>query len=105
METDKPASPARKRGGCLTAFLVVMMIVNPIVAVLYFAGGSMIRQGLPDAPPWAIPVLGAFCLVNAACAVALFMWKRWGFYGFVISAVVALVVNIVVGLPITQVVA
>jgi hypothetical protein len=100
-----PPPPGRKRGGCLTAFLIIMMIVNPLVAIAYFALGSTMRQNLPGAPTWAIPVLGIFCIVNFASAMAVWRWKRWGFYGFVISAIVALVINIMIGLPVHQVVA
>jgi len=101
----QPSPPERRRGGCLTAFLVVMMIVNPLTALVYFLGASFIKRGLPDAPAWSMPVLGAFCILNTACAVALWKWKKWGLYGFVFSAVVALIVNIVIGLPLAQVVA
>ena len=101
-----PAPPTdRRRGGCLTAFLLAMMIINPLVAILYLAAGSLVQKGLPDAPSWAIPVLGIFCIVNLACAIALWRWKRWGFYGFVVSAIVALVINIIIGLPAHQIIA
>jgi hypothetical protein len=81
-----------------------MMIINPLVAILYLAAGSTIAKNLPDAPAWAIPVLGIFCIVNFAGAIALWRWKRWGFYAFVVSALVALVVNIMIGIPLVQVV-
>ena len=99
-----PASPeTRSRGGCLTAFLIVMMIVNPLVAIMYLATGSAIQRSL-DAPSWAIPVLGIFCIVNFVAAIALWRWKKWGFYAFVVSSLVALVINIMIGLPLYQVV-
>jgi hypothetical protein len=102
--TTPPSEPARVRGGCLTVFLIAIMVVNPIVAILYFTMGEAIRKGLPDAPSWAIPVLGVFCLLNLVFAIALWMWKKWGFYGFVASTVAALVINIISGLPLHQVV-
>jgi hypothetical protein len=103
-ETPAPPPGARNRGGCLAAFLVAMMIINPLVAILYLAAGSTISKNLPDAPTWAIPVLGIFCIVNFAGAIALWRWKKWGFYAFVVSALVALVVNIMIGIPLFQVI-
>lgn len=102
-----PAPPPseRARGGCLTAFLIAVMIINPLVAIMYLAMGSTITKNLPDAPGWAMPVLGIFCIVNFVSALALWRWKKWGFYGFVVSSIVALVVNIVIGLPAHQVIA
>lgn len=104
-EAPAPPPEARSRGGCLTAFLVAMMIINPLVAILYLAAGSAIAKNLPDAPTWAMPVLGIFCIVNLAGAIALWRWKRWGFYAFVVSTIVALVVNIIIGLPAHQIIA
>jgi len=98
-----PEKEGRRRGGCLTAYLIMIMAVNPLVALLYFFDGSLIREGLPDAPGWSIPVLGILCLFNAGFAVALWLWKKWGFWGFAGTAAVAFVVNIVLGLPLVQV--
>jgi len=103
-EVPAPPPQERNRGGCLTAFLVAMMIINPLVAILYLAAGSTIAKNLPNAPSWSIPVLGIFCIVNFAGAIALWRWKRWGFYAFVVSALVALVVNIIIGIPLYQVI-
>ncbi len=115
IEETKPGSPPdpapapppaeRSRGGCLTAFLIAVMIINPLVAIMYLAAGSLIQKGLPDAPSWAMPVLGIFCIVNFASAIALWRWKRWGFYGFLVSSIVALVINIIIGVPAHQIIA
>jgi hypothetical protein len=34
------------------------------------------------------------------CTIALFRWKKWGFWGFCVSSVVAIVVNLSGGLGI-----
>lgn len=90
----------KSRHGCLTAWLVVMIIANSATALIYLVGGQNIRANLPDAPSWMFPVLIVFALFNVACAIALFQWKKWGFWGFVFSSVVALIVNINAGLGI-----
>jgi hypothetical protein len=42
--------------------------------------------------------LAAAGLVNVLCAVALLRWKKWGFWGFVASAVAIFIVNLSIGL-------
>lgn len=90
----------KSRHGCLTAWLVLMIIANSASALMYLLGSDAIRQALPNAPGWAFPVLIVFSLFNLVCAIALFQWKKWGFWGFCVSSVVALVVNLSIGLGI-----
>ena len=83
--------PEKQRHGCLTAWLIFMMIFN-------FAGGAgylyitnqfklnhVVVSGIP---PWIWPTLAAVCFSNFFCAVALFHWKKWGFYGFCLSCLI-----------------
>jgi len=86
------------RHGCLTAWLVFMIIVNSGTALYYLASGQSVRQLNPAMPDWALPVLILGCVLNVVFAVALFQWKKWGFYGFVCVAVVAMMVNFASGL-------
>lgn len=89
---------APERGGCLTAFLVLMMIANPLVGLFYILGGDLLRRGMPDAPRWALPVLAVGAFVQFACAIGIWSWRRWGVYGSCAMALVALVVNFAIGL-------
>ena len=90
----------RNRHGCLTAWLVLMIVANSATALMYLLGSEAIRPTLPDAAGWEFPVLILISLFNLVCAIALFQWKRWGFWGFCASSVVALAVNLAVGLGI-----
>ena len=87
----------RDRGGCLTAFLVLMMIANPLVGLMYVVTGDTIKRTL-HAPDWAIPVLTIASLVNFACAVGIWKWKKWGVFGAVAMAAIGLVVNFTIGI-------
>ena len=89
----------KKRHGCLTAFLVVGLIGNALAALGNIAGGDAIRETLPaDAPSWGLPLLALAGVFNIVCIVALWKWKKWGFLGFVASSVVALMVNLMMGM-------
>ncbi len=88
----------KQRGGCLTAWIILAMIANPLVAIFYLFSGSQLTKSLPGFPGWAIPVLVVIAIANTVFAVGIWMWKRWGVYGFAASAVITLVVNLVAGL-------
>lgn len=94
----------KKRHGCLTAWLGLMIVVNALTALAYLLGSSMMRQAMPNAPAWAFPVLIVFAVINVVCAVALFQWKKWGFWGVCVSSAAGLVVNLSIGLSIGSVV-
>ncbi len=85
----------RKRGGCLTAFLILMLIANPLTGIYYLLAGSTIRQTFPNFPDWAGPLFGVMALANFVFAIAIWKWKKWGVYGFVASAAVAFLVNVI----------
>lgn len=88
----------KTRHGCLTAWLVFMIIVNAATALMYLFGGERIGLMLPDMPGWALPILIAVGAFNLVCAIALLQWKKWGFWGFCATSVVVLVVNLMANL-------
>jgi hypothetical protein len=108
----------RKRHGCLTAWLVLLIIMNSITVLTYliyfFGSGIFIQvlqnqelqsqlpqsqmlqiQMLLNTPIWVFIVLIALALFNVVCAAALFMWKKWGFWGFCATSASALAVNLI----------
>lgn len=111
---------AKNRHGCLAAWLVLMIIVNSLGVLGYLMsllGRGMISQILQsqmyqsqmsqsqilqiqmllNIPIWVFLVSIMFLIFNVVCAIALFLWKKWGFWGFCASSVAALVVNLSVG--------
>ena len=88
----------KKRHGCLTAYLVLMIVVNSASALIYLFGSEAVRRNAPNMPGWALPVLVVMGIFNLICAIALFRWKKWGFWGFVVSAVAAFFVNLSIGI-------
>ena len=69
---------------------------------MYLAAGDAIMKQFPDAPSWSAPALAVACLFNLVCAIAVFMWKKWGVWGFCLSSVAAVVLNLMIGLGIGQ---
>ena len=89
-----PHDARKTRHGCVTAWLVLMIVANSLTAVVNLASEEAIRKTLPDMPSWALPVLASCAALNVVFAIALFAWKKWGFYGFVGTSIVALIVNL-----------
>lgn len=94
----------RERGGCLTAWLVLVLIVNPLTGIYYLLQGQELARQLPNFPGWAIPALVVVAFANFAFAVGIWTWKRWGIYGLIGSAVVATIINVLSGLAIPGIV-
>ncbi len=95
-------SEVKHRHGCLTAWLVLMIIVNSAIALVYILGGAAIRQSYSSAPGWAFTVLAVAGIVNVVCSIALLKWKKWGFFGFTATSAVTFAVNLMIGVPILQ---
>lgn len=86
------------RSGCLTALLGVMIAANAFVAVIYL---GILVQGrtIGTAPRWALAVLLLFGLLNVASLIAVWRWRKWGFFAFLVSVAAVLFVNLYIGLP------
>ena len=95
-------SEQKERHGCLTAWLIFVIITNSIGALMYLFFKQFISQSMPDLPGWAFPVLAVFSLFGIVCAVALFKWKKWGFWGFCGSTIATIIFNLYLGFGIVS---
>lgn len=92
----------KQRHGCLTAWLILMIVANSLSALMYLFAKNLILDAVPETPEWTFPVYAALGIVNVICAIALARWKKWGFFGFVATTLVGLVINIIVEVEIMQ---
>lgn len=90
----------RKRHGCLTAYLICLVIVTSMSALIFLL--ISVQRYYPNAPGWTKPMAVILSLTNLAWPFALLRWKRWGFWGFCGSSVVGVVFNLTVGLGMLQ---
>ena len=76
-----------------------MLIGNGSTALLYLIGGQLLILLMPalSMPLWAIYFLGILAVLNFIFTIFLFMWKKWAFYTFCVSAVITFIVNVVIG--------
>ena len=92
-------SSQSQRHGCLTTYLVFVIIINSAMALMYLFGAEWLRRNHAKTPDWAFWTLAMAGVVNVISAVALLRWRRWGFWLFVLSAIIGVAVNLSIGLP------
>src|SRR4051794_26402620 len=98
-DNPTPTPSPSDRHGCLTTYLVFVIIINSAMVLMYLFGTEWLRRNGANTPDWAFWALTGAGLVNVVSAIALLRWKRWGFWLCVASAVAGMVVNIAIGLP------
>src|ERR1700727_2872164 len=97
--TNEAPDNGKKRHGCATAWLVLLIIANSLAALLYLFAGDFINKSLPK--PISTSTLILLTIIgigNVFFAILLLRWSKSGFWGFVMSAIAALIVNLMVGL-------
>ena len=108
-ETARETTPTstKQRHGCLTAYLVVMLIANFGTLISYLVIKYALQDSATDIPPipdWAFATLLTLGMGNIICVVAIFRWKLWGFWGFACLAFATLLVNLQLGFSFAEVV-
>jgi len=92
----------KKRHGCLTAWLILMIVANALTAILIPLSAAAVQQTNPNFPVWVLWVTASLAVLNILFAAALLAWKKWGFYGFAVNSGIAFGLNLYAGLPLQQ---
>jgi glucan phosphoethanolaminetransferase (alkaline phosphatase superfamily) len=92
MLQNSTQAKTKKRHGCLTVYLSVV-----IVGIVIFLFIYLLRGLAPDSawPVWEILLCSFFALVDIVCLIAIFKWKKWGVWGLCAIQVIGLIVNII----------
>jgi hypothetical protein len=92
--TDK----APGRGGCLSALLIAMAVVNLLVAVHYLRAGSTLARALPRMRPWMLYAFATIGFINTILVVAVWYWRKWAIFGLVVTALIVAGINHMIGI-------
>ncbi len=92
----------KQRHGCLTAWLIVMILANGFTAVITPLTVSSIQQAIPGFPTWIVWPIALLAILNVVFAIALFNWKKWGFFGFLVNSLIAFGLNLYAGIGVPQ---
>ncbi len=94
---------AKQRHGCVTAWLILMIFINSLAAIVNLFASEMIRNNLPgDVSTSLIIILGILGIANVVFSVLLFQHRKLGFFGFTITSIGAVFINLSIGLDIAQ---
>ncbi|GCE03168.1 hypothetical protein [Dictyobacter aurantiacus] len=91
-DMDAVPAPRRKRGGCLTAWLIFNLVVVVALTLLYFMAtlGAM-ANNTTTVSPFVFLLLGVVGIIGIVGLSLLLAWKKWGFYlvaGYVLIGIV-----------------
>ncbi len=102
MNESTPITSHEKRHGCLTTWLILMIVANAATAISTPLMYDSIKRVAPNASPATMALISIAGVANVIFAIALFRWKKWGFLGFVATSVIALITNLFIGVGIAQ---
>ncbi|WP_426671479.1 hypothetical protein ACPPVU_09595 [Mucilaginibacter sp. McL0603] len=95
---DRPVPIIPERHGCVTAWLIVMLIINSICTLIYFFASNLMEKRLKVSfvTIAAIVIIG---VLNSVFSVMLLYWKKAGFYGFFATTIISFIINFCIKLP------
>jgi hypothetical protein len=97
LKTDKMEN--KERHGCVTSLLVIMIILNSLSVLAYLFAGDAVSKNLPHGiSNTMMSILIGGALANAFFSFMLLQWKRWAFWGCIITSLVAFSVNLSIGI-------
>jgi len=95
-------SEVKKRHGCLEAILIFLLIGNALAALTFLVGWQVFKEDSLGVSKWTFPVLGVLAAANVLFAIALFKWKKMGFWGLIVTTLVGVSVQMSGGYGIGQ---
>ena len=100
---NEPKDELKQRHGCVTAWLILMIIANSFTAISYLVFKNLTSQTFPEgiSEPMIL-TLSLISIGNIFFAVLLFKWRRIGFWGISATAIVTLFINLSLGISVGQ---
>jgi len=97
----------KERHGCVTVWLVFMIIGDAIMAAIYFFFWGQLMDMIPEEsldqmPDVSSTIMGVLVVLNLIFAVLMLTWKKIGFWGVAATTVLSTVLNISGGMDATQ---
>lgn len=87
----------KRRHGCVTAWLLLMIFSNSLVTLAYLFAQGAIAKTLPSGDKWAVPTVTLIGILNIVLIIALLRWKKLGFFGLVCTAIATFLIDITIG--------
>jgi len=95
---ENSMTTGKSRHGCLTAWLILIIVASSLTAFFYLSFSAMVAESLPPGTPaWVLFLLPVSSVLNVVFAIALFRWQKWGFWGYLALSIVIAVMNLSLG--------
>ena len=94
---------AKERPWLVSCWLSLLLLGDLSAVIVILFGTQWLQSlaaGLQAAPAWTFAFAWFLALGHAVCVVALFSWRRWGFYGLCVAGLVSgIPAAVALGLP------
>jgi len=83
----------KERGGWLTA-AIVFVILHGLLMLGIIYGNNLLQKTAVPLPSWFVPSVIAAAIADVIAGIALWKWKGWGFYLYLVSTIVIITLGI-----------
>jgi hypothetical protein len=111
MSAQMTGNASRERGGCLTVYLLLIVIGSVFSLVSAFSLNATLQQAaaqgiaVPTIPSWYAPASILPVILSLVGAVGTWTWKKWGVYVLAASLVLSAVLAVLAGQIVTGLIA
>lgn len=93
----------KQRHGCLTAWLIFIIIGNALSSLVYFLiDPSFFKKHGLEITKEEMIIIGFLGIINLSFAIGLWFWKKWAFFGFALSGLLMFFTNLNKGLDLAS---
>lgn len=97
-DINKIENNSKQRHRFVTAWLVLMVIANSLIALFYIYTISFSLEDLPDNITLkTIIISGVVSLANVFFSILILKWRKIGFWGFAGFSIITLMINLNIG--------
>ncbi|MEO1052944.1 MAG: hypothetical protein AAFX87_20080 [Bacteroidota bacterium] len=96
-EQENNIPDQKTRHGCVTTWLILIIVFNSLALVMNTFFNSYILRNLPNASFATVFIQAVMAGINVIAAIALLRWKKIGFWGFVCTSLATFAVNVSIG--------
>ena len=90
-------SQLKERHGCVSAWLILIIVVNSATILVNIFAHDMIAKSLHYPSKLIMIFYGAMAIINILFAAMLLKWKKWAFWGFTITGLFGAALNFYIG--------
>jgi hypothetical protein len=93
----------KQRHGCLTAWLIYLIVAYSIVSIVFFFHTDGIIEEFPNKTSEnTILLIGSIGILNTLFCFLLFKWIKLGFWGMILTNLSMLIIQIINGYEISH---